>query len=536
MSFIPQVFDGCAGLSEKDLVRYLGLEKPWPWQVKSLSLAVDLANDQQSRTVITAPTGAGKSIIFLGLCRWARENNKRVAIYCCRNLLIQQLIEGLRKGKLGFGVRASQYKNLRNVRANVQLCSLDTVYMSFKKDHDDLPKADIVIVDEAHQQKQEKAQQIFDKHVDQGASLIGFTATPVELSHMYDRLEVACVNTDMRSKELEFPAHVPAHTYGCPELDTSNLKPLKTGEFSNQQVVKEIWTPQIFGHIVEHYRRLNPDQRPALLFAPGVKESKWLCDQLNRSDIPAAHIDGQDVYIDGEEYASDPLKRAEVIDKLRAGEIKVICNRYVMREGIDIPELFHIILATPIGSLSSYVQVVGRALRNHPSLDKVIVQDHAGNFWRHGSANANRAWDELFYLTSGQASQVHKKQIESGEKENPITCPKCHMVRSKGPRCPKCGFVHSSNTRMVIQRSGQLRQLHGPPIRKIKIEKKHDTETRWLGCFYRCKKNGIKTFNQAYALFVREEGYHPPKNLPFMPKQDIDWYERCNRVESHDLY
>ena len=97
------------------------------------------------------------------------------------------------------------------------------------------------------------------------------------------------------------------------------------------------------------------------------------------------------MYIDGEEYASDPLKRAEVIDKLRAGDIKVICNRYVMREGIDIPELYHIILATPIGSLSSYVQVVGRALRNHPSLDKVIVQDHAGNFWRHGSANANRA-------------------------------------------------------------------------------------------------------------------------------------------------
>jgi superfamily II DNA or RNA helicase len=534
VSHIPSIFDGCSGVTEEDLTHYLGVEKPWPWQIRALEMAIDLANDYGSRTVITAPTGAGKSIIFLGLCRWAIENNKRVAIYCCRNLLIQQLIAGMKKGKLDFGVRAAQFRKLKKANALVQLCSLDTVYASFKRELHDLPRADIVVVDEAHQQRQTKACQVFERHAERGASLIGFTATPVDLSHIYDNLEAVCVNSEMRSKELEYPAHVPALTFGCPEMDTSKLKPLKTGEFSNQQVIKEVWTPQIFGHIVEHYKKLNPKQKPALLFAPGVKESKWLCDMLNRHDIPAAHIDGSDVYIDGEEHSSDPEKREEVIERLKSGEIKVICNRFVMREGIDIPELFHIILATPIGSLASYVQVVGRVLRNHPSIEKVVVQDHAGNFWRHGSPNQDRDWSDYFYMTSNQASEVRKKEIEKGEVENPIICPRCMMVRQSGFKCPGCGYTHSDSRRMVIQRNGQLVSLDGPPISKVEVKRKSDSETQWIRCYYRCSKSN-RTFNQAYALFVHEQGYHPPRDLRFMPINEIDWYERCGRVVEERL-
>lgn len=518
----------------QDVIKYLGVEKPWPWQTRALEEAIE-ACKKREKVVITAPTGAGKSIIFIGLIRWALDHGLKIGVYCCRNLLLQQLKAGLERAGVDFGIMAAQYRKEKRMSAKAQLCSLDTVYAAVqRKDFENVAKFDIVVIDEAHQQKQEKAQKIFNLHTSHGAALIGFTATPVELAHIYDRCFVAAHTSELRAPELDFPAHLACTVYGCPELDTEGLKPLKTGEYSNRQVVKEVWTPQIFGHIEEHWRRLNPQQKPTLLFAPGVKESMWICDQLNYSGIPAAHIDGETVYVDGKEYQSDPRKREEVIQRLEAGEIKIICNRFVMREGIDIPSLFSIILATPIGNLSSYVQVVGRVLRNHDSLDHVIIQDHAGNFWRHGSPMEDRAWEEYFQMTHAQSSEIRRKKIEKGEVQNPIVCPKCNLVRRSGSKCPKCGFSHTNNRRMVIQQNGELRALAGPPITKINTKVKSDTEAQWVRCFYRCR-NSKRTVNQAYALFVYEQGYHPPKTLKYMPKDDIDWYERIHRIPLEKL-
>ena len=59
MSYIPSIFDGCSGVTEETLKHYLGVDDPWPWQVRALEMAIDLANDHGSKTVITAPTGAG---------------------------------------------------------------------------------------------------------------------------------------------------------------------------------------------------------------------------------------------------------------------------------------------------------------------------------------------------------------------------------------------------------------------------------------------------------------------------------------------
>lgn len=531
-----EVEEGGIGSSEPggSLIDLLGVASPWPWQLRALESGIKHI-DSRSKVVMSAPTGAGKSVIFLGLIRYATARGIPVAVYCCRNLLLQQLIATCQKQKIPFGVRAAQFKQYRDVRELVQLCSLDTVYASFRNDINDIPKAGVVIVDEAHQQKQGKAEKIFNAHVDSGAALIGFSATPAELDHLYDAVEQVCYNSEMRDPALDFPAHLPATVYGCPEMDVSNLKPLKTGEFSINQIRKEVWTPQIFGHVYKHYVRLNPDGKPALLFAPGVKESKWFCDMLNAHGVAAAHIDGEDCYVDGVETKTNPEKREEIVQRLKDGDIKVVCNRFVMREGIDIPELYHLILATPIGSLVSYVQVVGRVLRNHPSLEKVIIQDHAGNFWRHGSPNEDRDWTDYFKMTANQVSQERVKQIQEGEIKNPILCPNCHTVRASGSKCPTCGFEHSKTRRMVIQRDGSLRPIDYEPFRKIVRQEKDDTLKIWNNCYWRCRKSN-RTFNQAMALFRHENNYWPPNDLPNMPREGIDWYERISRVPKERLY
>ncbi|MTW08883.1 hypothetical protein GM524_13540, partial [Streptococcus pneumoniae] len=78
---------------------------------------------------------------------------------------------------------------------------------------------------------------------------------------------------------------------------------------------------------------------------------------------------GESLIVDGEELKSNRETRRQVLDEVASGEIKVVCNRFVLREGFDLPQLYHGVLATCFGSICSYVQSVGRILRSHPSLE-----------------------------------------------------------------------------------------------------------------------------------------------------------------------
>jgi superfamily II DNA or RNA helicase len=512
---------------------------PWPHQLEAFKQNISrYEGGTYHKTWVTqAPTGAGKSEIFSAIIKYVVEKGMTVALYCCRNLLIDQLIKGCQRRGIEFGTVAAAFNDrYYNPRAAVQICSLATVAAQKRKDR--MPKpVSLVIVDEAHQQKETTAIEVFDYYKEKGAKIAGFTATPVGISHIYDELVQVVTNEELRDPEKcgGWPAHLPAITFGCPEIDTTDLKPIKSGEFSVNDIRKTVWTPQIFGHVHHHYKRLNPNQRPAVLFAPGVKESKWFVDQFEKNGVKAAHIDGSDCYVDGEEYPSDPDKRAAILERLRSGEIKVLCNRFVLREGIDIVELAHIILACPIGSITSYVQTVGRVLRNHESLKAVLVQDHGGNWWRHGEPGQNIDWSEYFYMDNAQASKAKQEKIQTGEEKCAIICPNCSAVRESGAVCGTCGFKHEKSKRMVIQKNGQLIRLEGDPVTKRRTKCYSDTEKHWQKAWHRARRAGM-TFNQARGIFVSEQKYWPPNDMPLMPKTAAGWYKSIKDATKEELY
>ena len=87
----------------------------------------------------------------------------------------------------------------------------------------------LVIVDEAHQQKEATAIAAFDYYKEKGAKIAGFTATPVGISHVYDELVQVVTNEDLRDPEKcgGCPAHMQAITFESNELATSDLQPVK---------------------------------------------------------------------------------------------------------------------------------------------------------------------------------------------------------------------------------------------------------------------------------------------------------------------
>lgn len=507
----------------------------WPHQQRGIQQTQAAIDSGERAICLTSPTGGGKSVIICRLLEWAQSRGWSAVLYTNRKLLTEQMIGTLEKHGIPFGVRASGFSEYENLDAPIQISSLQTEDARvFKSQRWMIHKSNLVIVDEAHLQKGDTARRIFDLHAAHDAARVGVTATPIGIADIYpDRLIVAGTTSELRA----CGALVPANVYAPTEFDTKGIKPkTKTGEYSIQDIRKHVWTPTIFGNVYEHWKRLNPEQRPTILFAPGVPEATWFAQQFCENGVAAASIDGETVWVDGTTYDSDREARQDVISRFRAGRIKVLCNRFVLREGIDIPEIYHCILATPIGSVVSYVQIVGRVLRNHHTTPEVIVQDHGGSWWRHGSPNADRDWASVYDVPEYRITERRLEAMREKKEPEPITCPKCHALRKSGIVCHQCGHSTDAKVRVVIQKDGKLKEMTGDIMKPRRIKMEPNTETIWRQCYMRAKnsKNGM-TFKQAEGLFFYENHYYPPRTLSFMPVDPLDWERKVRDVPTDKL-
>jgi superfamily II DNA or RNA helicase len=392
----------------------------------------------------------------------------------------------------------------------------------------------LVIIDEAHNNASDTAKRIIGDHREKGAYVVGYTATPLGLADIYSKLVVAGRNSELRA----CGALVPCNTYGPDEPDTKHIKKLPSGEYSENEVRKVFRIQQVFGRIFYWWKKLNPDARPTILFAPGVKESTWCAQQFESLGVRAAHIDGEDIYLDGKAYKSDKRARDELLEQIRDGSVKVVCNRFVLREGIDLPELYHGILATVFGGVQSYIQSGGRLLRAHPSLDHVIIQDHGGNWHRHGSLNADREW-ELSY-TNNVITGLREQAMREKREPEPIVCPHCGRVRSAGKQCPQCEYESPKKTRIIMQTDGTLREMEGDIYRPRRVRTYLGIADDWKRMYHRgqsrCKNGENCTFVALEALFARENHWnYPPRDLPLMPIYPADWFRPISEVPKERL-
>lgn len=487
----------------------------------------------KKRIVFVSPTGTGKTLMA-GYCIQDRmAKHQRVDLRTYRRLLLTQLSSEMDKFGIPHGVVAAGMKRHEDFGQLVQLVMTQTELSRIKNNRiSTTDRPQVVFIDEAHNQLGGESGAEIARLVEAGTQMVFVTATPVGEFRHDDTLIEAGKNSEFRKLKLLLPCMV----YGPDEpAEASKLKPTKTGEFREGDVVKAIMSPTIFGRVLENYTRLNPDRRPAILFGPGVKESVWFAEQFTEAGIRAAHIDGDKVWIDGETHQKTQAIVDEIKRESELGKIKVVCNRFVLREGLDWPHLYHAILATIFGSLTGYLQSVGRLLRAHPSLEYVILQDHGGSWHRHGSPNADRIW--TLGWDAARYSQERQQQLREKKIDEPIVCAKCGAVRLKGPSCITCGHTSDVKGRMVVQTNGTLRFVKGDIYKEPVVVQRDNTEKLWESLYWsaRNSKRSNLTFGQVYGLFIKEHHYHPPKTLPCMPKDTVDWHSRVKDLKRDDL-
>jgi len=505
----------------------------WLHQIKAHNELLSLMEAGEKAICVTSPTGGGKTRMQQNLVRWCVDHDIRCGLYTNRKLLTEQTSRVLASSGVDHRVMANGWD--ADLLHAVQVASMQTVQSRvYRTGSWMLPPWKVVLIDEAHSQADGECERVLRDHMEHGATIVGYTATPIDLGHLYTKLIVAGTNTELRA----CGALVPAVTYAPDEPDAAKLKRTKTGEYTEGDVVKAIMSPTIFGRVLEHWKRLNPDGRSTILFGPGVAESLWFAQQFEKIGIRAAHIDGKDVYIDGQSQPTEKDIRQYVLDESRANRCPVICNRFVLREGIDAPWLEHCILATIFGSIQSYLQAGGRILRSYPGVEKVIVQDHGGAWHRHGSLNVDREWH--LEWTNNIYAGLREMAFRERKKHEPIVCPSCHAVRNGGDTCPQCGHRADKKSRMVVQKNGQLKPVFGDIYKPRRVRAWPGIEQEWARMYYRglsrCKKGDKPSFVSLEALFAMEHNWsYPPRTLPLMPTRDVDWYRSVDSVPRANL-
>jgi superfamily II DNA or RNA helicase len=501
----------------------------WPHQSRGVK-DVLAARDAGHRVIVkTSPTGGGKSLMTCDLIDDSLTRDEKSVLYTNRKMLMEQTVRVMERHGITHGVRAAGWEG--TLGADVQVSSIQTEHARvMRKQAMDLHAANLVIVDEAHMQKGPSAQAIYRRHLDSGATIVLVTATPIDLGNVagvLPHLVVAGTNSELR----QCGALVKAYHYGPDEPDTRKVRK-QPWEYTENDVRKLIMVQGIFGRVLGEFQRLNPDQRPSILFAPGVAESIWFAQQFAEAGISAAHIDGKECWVDGEFHKSDRGVRDQILADSKSGRIKVVCNRFVLREGIDAPWLEHGIFATVFGSLQSYLQSGGRLLRACPGKGRATIQDHGGNWHRHGSLNADRVWNltytEAMYHGMREAALREKREPE------PFLCPRCRKVLDRAD-C-KCGFKVTRKVRPVVQADGSIKEHEGDIYKPHRVCMKSDTMKLWEQKYYQARhsKNGM-TFRQAEALFFLENHYYPPHDLPLMPADPVDWHRKVKDVPREGL-
>ena len=535
----------------------------WPHQNDDVSTYCRLLEEGRRRLCLTRPTGMGKSRTVAEIVHWHVARGERVVVYTNRRMLVQQLKEVMEGFGFRLGIRAAGHApepehllQIASIQTDVsrvlkvpkQLKELNKRFAEgdieplefFEKVNrlearkQDICSARVAIFDEAHNMASGAAVDLLARHVADEAAVLGVTATPLDIGHLYDDL----IGNGNVSEGRACGALLPCQHYGPDEPDMEKLKVPLGQDLTEKQATNAIMRNGIIGRVVDGFRKYNPEGKPTILFGPSVAGSLYFAEEFRKAGIPAAHIDGDDIWLDGESYKASPEARKDVLAASRDGSIKVLCNRFVLREGIDCPWLAHGIMATVFGSLQSYIQAGGRLLRSFEGLEYVTLQDHGGNYWRHGSLNSDRHWS--LDLTNAKAVGIRLEKIRRGEEPEPFRCPACGRIWIKGTTC-SCGKTldPSRKSRVVVEHDGTLKEMGGsvlPPRKEVPARLEDKLLKVWLKMYWAAKKgkSGM-TFRQAIGWFVQKEHLWPPREWPKMPLDTVDEWKRVRDVPDSRL-
>ena len=475
------------------------------YQIKAIEDIRHHFSRGKKRILLTAPCGSGKTVVASAMMQKANERGNKNLFVAHRRELVMQCSRKLGDFGLNHGVILSGKSP--NMMSDVQVASVQSFIARRDRDSFILPKADLIILDEAHRSVSGQFQALIKIYPN--SFIIGLTATPIRndgrgLGNIYEEL-VECGTI----KELTKLGYLVPNRIVAPTIPDLQKISVVAGDYDKKALTKKMNTAKLVGDIVEHWIRFSDTEngyRPTVVFATSIAHSKHIANIFNQNGVKAGHIDSKMSEIDRETQLAN----------LNNGKIKVLCNCQILTEGWDCARVSCVIIARPTKSFPLYLQMVGRSFRIFPNKKDTVIIDHSGCVYEFGMPeDADGNWT----LSTKKPKTRDRIKDPLPIEKQPFTCVQCDTVyqpTKDDPSCKNCGFISTKKERVVLISEGRLVEM---PKTKPNADDKNNFFAQLL---YYSRQKGFRD-GWASHCFKQKYGHwpHSKQIFPIATGKDV---------------
>lgn len=468
-----------------------------PYQTASIEALRQGIREGHRRQILSAPTGAGKSVCAAFLIQEALNKFSKTYFIVDRIALLDQASALFDFYEIPHGVIQAGHWRWRPYE-RLHVCSAAT--LARRGLPEDLKLA---LVDECHIQSS-TVTQFIQKHPN--LIVIGMSATPFTkgLGKTYSSV-VSVTTTDALVKDGWL---VPIHKFVAKTIDMTGAKVKSTGEWEEADMESRGLTivGDVVGEWIKRTMAYFGGPVKTLCFSATVAHGEELCRQWQSAGFNFQQISYRD--------KNDETRRA-LINEFRKekSEITGLVSCEALSRGFDVTDIKFGVFCRPYRkSLSGWIQQLGRIMRPHENKEFAVAHDHAGNMLRF-----REDVDDIFANGVHDLASEHDRQIrkEPTPRQKELLACSCGYMFSAGVmRCPACGkerlhvsMVETVDGEMVALSQAEAKKMPSHLADRASVWRQltfHALE-RKRGDVVTAKKLALAVYKDIYKVWPKSE-------------------------------
>jgi len=343
-------------------------------QREALESLIRLRSEGVGKLAVVAATGIGKT--YLAAFDFRQSGFGKILFIAHRENILRRAKESFGRvmGKSDFGTVLCGGNGRRPedaaVFAMIQTLSRENHLHNFAPD-----AFDYIVVDEFHHGMAQSYRKVLAHF--RPRFFLGLTATPERMDGR-DVLALCDYNIAYEVRMMEAVDRgwlSPFQYFAVYDETDYNRIAWRGTRYDEEELDRALSRDTRTAILAHNLRRYLPSSGKikALAFCNTIAHARYTAEHLRREhEINAVSLTGD----------SEERERAEVIRRLRDENdpLEVVCTVDIFNEGIDIPELTHVLFLRPTQSFTVFLQQLGRGLRRAPGKNFLVAIDFVGNF------------------------------------------------------------------------------------------------------------------------------------------------------------